>query len=565
MPKSGRELQPEMRAWQILLLVLVAAFASFPAQAETPDAALAKLIEDARAEASAPGTCAQPNLDRLVRVFCENRLRPGVREYYPLFGTREGETRSGYDVDVARALARRLDVEPTLVRVNAATRVPLLAEGRIDVIVATMGHNTQRDGQVRFIRPHYYQSETIIVGPRALPVKGWADIAGRTICVTIGNGSNAQIVSHNTRLMLFDEAGVLPDRLGDETCTLAAQDDSFFDFYFIDPDFAARFDKKFGFAQVPWGMAVARTASTDRLARAFDLMSQIFHRDGVFLEIARANRVGTGFLERQQAVWKRPECNTDTGSTNPACVLPALEADLEPTPFAGRVVAFEKWVAARTGIALSLPMFKTMPAWSLFRDGIANSLILVAGALAATLLFALMLGAVQSSRMFLLRWPARAVTVVLQSSPVVLTLVIAAAVAHALFPYSSAVAIGAAIVALGLMNGSNAGQAIAEAMHTLRTERGSASIPTRELFGRAVSRSATQIVSFLINAAKGTPIASFIGAPELLSALTDITSFASGRATTYSLLLVFYVAVVVIVVWLCGRLRILLEQRHAPA
>ena len=79
------------------------------------------------------------------------------------------------------------------------------------------------------------------------------------------------------------------------------------------------------------------------------------------------------------------------------------------------------------------------------------------------------------------------------------------------------------------------------------------------LFGRALGRSATQIVAFLVNAAKGTPIASFIGAPELLSALTDITSFSSGRATTYTLLLVFYTVVVMIVVWLCGRLRLWLE------
>ena len=69
-------------------------------------------------------------------------------------------------------------------------------------------------------------------------------------------------------------------------------------------------------------------------------------------------------------------------------------------------------------------------------------------------------------------------------------------------------------------------------------------------------------MSFLINAAKGTPIASFIGAPELLSALTDITSFASGRATTYSLVLVFYIVVVVVVVWLCGKLRAFLERRQ---
>ena len=75
------------------------------------------------------------------------------------------------------------------------------------------------------------------------------------------------------------------------------------------------------------------------------------------------------------------------------------------------------------------------------------------------------------SRSRLLRWPARAVTVTLQSSPIVLTLVIAAALAHALFPYSAAVAIGAAILALGLTNGSNAGQAISEAMASLRNER----------------------------------------------------------------------------------------------
>lgn len=555
-----------MRRAARLLAALAGAvlFLNGGASAETPDAALAALIDQARREAAAPGACGQPGLDRLVRIFCDQKLRAGVREYYPLFGTREGQVRSGYDVDVARAVAKHLDVEPVFTRVNAASRIPLLAEDKIDLTIATMGHNAQRDGQVRFIRPHYYQSQTVIVGPKALPIGDWRDIAGRTVCVTIGNNSNAQIVAHNARLMLFDEAGALPDRLKDETCILAAQDDSFFDYYFTEPDFAARFGQKFGFAQLPWGMAVALNGS-DRLARALDLMSQIFHRDGVFIDIAKENRVSTGFLEQQRQVWNRPACNTDKGSSDPACVLPALNTALEPTRYARQVAAFESWIEARTGLALQLPMFKTMPAWLLFKAGIINSLVLVVGALAATLAFSIVLGAVQSSRSAAIRWPARGLVVVLQSSPVVLTLVIAAAVAQAFFAYSSTVAIGAAIVALGLMNGSNAGQAIAEAMQTLRAERGSASIPTLELLSRAVGRSATQIVSFLINAAKGTPIASFIGAPELLSALTDITSFASGRASTYSLLLVFYVAVVIVVVWLCGKLRDALERRQVAA
>lgn len=545
-----------MRALSFRILIGLAALllAAASARAATPDEALAQLLQEARSD------CAQPT-DRLSRVLCSGKLRVGVRAYYPLFGVRDGEERDGYEPDVARAIAERLGVEPVFSRVNAASRIPMLAEDRIDLVIATMGHNTQRDGQARFIRPHYYQSQTVLVGPKALPIHDWQDVAARTICVTIGNGSNAEIVSHNARLMLFDEAGVLPPRLKDETCSLAAQDDSFFAFYFTDPAFAAQFEEKFGFAQVPWGMGVARTGS-DKLARALDLMSQIFHRDGVFLRIARENRIGTAFLERQQAVWRTPACNTDTGSTDPACVLPALDASLQPTPFAGRVEAFEAWLKDRTGLEIALPMLKTAPAFSLLLNGIANSLILIAGALVATLAFAIVFGFASGSGSRLLRWPAWFVTVILQSSPIVLTLVIAATLAHALMPYSSAVAIGASILALGLSNGSNAGQAVGEAVVSLHREGREKGMG---VFVHALGRSATSIVSFLVNAAKGTPIASFIGAPELLSALTDITSFSSGRATTYCLLLVFYTVVVMIVVWLCGRLRIWLESSERPA
>lgn len=527
-------------------------------QDNSPDAALNRLLEQVRA--TIPGACKQPDVDRLVRILCAGQIRIGVRDYYPLFATNENQVREGYEVDVAHAIAKRLGVEADLVRVNAATRIPLLAEDRIDLIIATMGHNTQRDEQVRFIRPHYYQSETTVVGPRDLAVKGWPDVRGRTVCGTVGNLANAELVSHGARLMLFDEAGLLPERLKDETCTLAAHDDSFFAYYLIDPAFSARFVQKFGFAQVPWGMAVVRDG-TKELARALELISQIFHRDGVFLNIAGSHRISTAFLEQQNDVWSRPECNTDTGSTNPACVLPALDAELQPTSFAARVSAFEGWFSSHTGITLMLPMLKTAPAWSLFKSGVVNTFVLIGGALTATLVFALAFGAAQGSRFRLLRWSARTVTVTLQSSPIVLTLVIAAAVAHAFFPYSSVVAIGAAIAALGLTNGANAGQAISEAMLSLRAEQEAMHPADRSgLFTRALGRSATQIVAFLVNATKGTPVASFIGAPELLSALTDISSFSVGRVTTYWLLLIFYTVVVMIVVWLCGMLRSFLER-----
>ena len=207
-------------------------------------------------------------------------------------------------------------------------------------------------------------------------------------------------------------------------------------------------------------------------------------------------------------------------------------------------------------------MLKTAPAFSLFLNGIANSLILIVGALTATFGFAIAFGFALGSDFRPLRWLARLVTMTLQSSPIVLTLVIAATFAHALIPYSAAVALAASILALGLSNGSNAGQAVSEAVISLHHEGGEKGMP---LFVHALGRSATSIVSFLINAAKGTPAASFIGAPELLSALTDVSSFSSGRVTIYCIVLIFYTVVVMIVVWACGWLRAWLEGRQVPA
>src|SRR5471032_1160232 len=540
-----------MRWWFALLTLVAALPASAQSPAPSPDAELAKLLDEARA------SCSQPSIDRLVRILCGGHIRVGVRDNYPLFATYENSTRQGFEIDVADAIAAKLGVEADHTRVNAANRIPLLAEDRTDVTIATMGHNTQRSGQVRFVRPHYYQSETILVGAPGLRVSSWVDVPERTICATVGNGSNAELVSHGARLMLFDEAGLLPDRLRNGTCTLAAQDNSFFAASFADPVFAKSFVEKFGFAQVPWGMAVARTGS-DRLARALDLMSATFHRDGVFLEFARRHKIAIAFLEQQKAVWNRLDCNIADGPSRTACILPALNSELQPTSFALPVTVLESWVEAHLDIDLQLPMLKTASAWSLFKSGVATSLLLIAGALAATLGFALLLGAAQGARSAVPHTLARMLTIVLQSSPIVLTLVIVSALSHALFPATAVAAIGSAIVALGLTNGANAGQAIGEAMTSLRAEG-----VQDGLFGRALGRSASQIVSFMVNAAKGTPTASFIGAPELLTALTDISSFSTGRVTTYWLLLIFYTVVVMLVVWLCGRLKVWLERQQA--
>jgi polar amino acid transport system substrate-binding protein len=65
--------------------------------------------------------------------------------------------------------------------------------------------------------------------------------------------------------------------------------------------------------------------------------------------------------------------------------------------------------------------------------------------------------------------------------------------------------------------------------------------------------SATPFRASVINATKASPIAAFIGAPELLSVLIDLTAFSGGRAVTLGIMTLFYLLVVQLVVVLSAR------------
>src|SRR4051812_39366427 len=101
-----------MRWWLVLLTLM----AAWPASAQSPDAELARALDEARA------SCSKPSSDRLVRILCGGHIRIGVRDYYPLFATHENNTRQGFEIDVAEAIAAKLGVEADFTRVNAASR-----------------------------------------------------------------------------------------------------------------------------------------------------------------------------------------------------------------------------------------------------------------------------------------------------------------------------------------------------------------------------------------------------------------------------------------------------------
>jgi ABC-type amino acid transport substrate-binding protein/ABC-type amino acid transport system permease subunit len=543
------------RAWRLLVLLAVLTGAIWrPAFADTTEAAIDAMLVAAHAHG-----CQAPT-DVLDRILCDGVMRVGVRGNYPGFGIVRDGFFAGFDADVALAIAHRLGVRMQPVAVTPANRIEMVADDAVELVIATMSHSVTRDREIHFVRPHYYASHTAVIGPRRLILPNNGSIAGRTICVPLGNVSNTLLARQGARLLIFDQPRHLLDALRFDRCALVAHDDTYFAGSMADRAFSARFEEKLSILPTPWGIGIAKS-NTETLGRLLALMVTDFHRSGVLIGLARKDSVSDTFLTEQRAVWSNPACILSSGDPSPTCMLnPVADADT-PTVIAPFVVAVETWLQKHLGIHVVFAMLKGQAALALFVQGIVNTLILIFGAIVSTVCFALLFQAGLRHRRRTIGVAARWMTTVLQSSPTVLLLILGYFLATAVLAYGSGVALWTAIIVVGLCNGSFAGSAVADAAQTLANETG----VRRPPLPAVLRHSATQVIGFAVNAARASAAASFIGTPDLVTALTDIASVTTERRTTFAILLVFYLAVLMLVVWLAGVLTRRLRVQEAAA
>ena len=116
----------------ILLFALLS-----PARAGESRAMLAaqQILDQARTSAT---DCTRAS-EALVSILCAKQLRVGLRSYYPGFSVRDDtNTFSGFEVDIAGRIADFLGVRLVPVAVDTKTRIPLVSDGDIDLVIATM-------------------------------------------------------------------------------------------------------------------------------------------------------------------------------------------------------------------------------------------------------------------------------------------------------------------------------------------------------------------------------------------------------------------------------------------
>jgi polar amino acid transport system substrate-binding protein len=91
----------------------------------------------------------------------------------------------GLDIDMAKLIAAKLGVKVELVPVTSANRIPYLQTKKAQLVISTLGKNPEREKVIDFTAAYspFFQA---VFAPKALALKSFADLGGKTVGVTRG-------------------------------------------------------------------------------------------------------------------------------------------------------------------------------------------------------------------------------------------------------------------------------------------------------------------------------------------------------------------------------------------
>ena len=123
--------------------------------------------------------------DALARLRARGTLRWGGDmqggEPYVFQDPRDGRRLTGFEVEIADALARRLGVRAEFVQNDWQTLIPSLERGDFDVALNGIEVTPARRARVAFTRPYYAFTETLVVRRDDRSVHGLGDLRGARV------------------------------------------------------------------------------------------------------------------------------------------------------------------------------------------------------------------------------------------------------------------------------------------------------------------------------------------------------------------------------------------------
>lgn len=139
------------------------------------------------------GLGAAAHADTLDNIKQRKKILVAVDIGAPPYGFLDAQAKqAGSDIEAARLLAKDLGVELEVVPVSGPNRVPFLMTNKADVVMASFSITEERRKVIDFSEP-YGVVPVVVAGPKAAEVKGFAELAGKSVAVTRGTTSDQEL------------------------------------------------------------------------------------------------------------------------------------------------------------------------------------------------------------------------------------------------------------------------------------------------------------------------------------------------------------------------------------
>ena len=153
-----------------------------------------------------PAFCADSTYDR---IKSRGKLVVATSpSYFPFEIYNKENELIGYDIDVARFIAKELDVELELIPFEWDGIVPALTTKKVDVIIACMNITEERSKVVSFSKPYFTADLGLLINEKykQAGIHSWRDLDLQDIKIAVMQGTTAHFYAEK----YFEKAQVVP-------------------------------------------------------------------------------------------------------------------------------------------------------------------------------------------------------------------------------------------------------------------------------------------------------------------------------------------------------------------
>jgi polar amino acid transport system substrate-binding protein len=229
--------------------------------------------------------------DTIAKIKERGTIVVGVKNDYKPWGYLDPSGKIvGMEIDLVNDIASKLGVKVEMIPVIAANRMEFLNQGRIDLILATMGDTADRRKVIGMVEPNYYAGGTNVLAPKSANLKQWTDLKGRKVCGVQGAYYNRRVTQlYAPELVVFPAVPEALNALAGGNCVAFL-----FDNTLIESTLAGGDPKWTGY-EMPlptedpqlWAMGIRQADMNAPFGEFLKKLSVEWHKTGKLLELEK--------------------------------------------------------------------------------------------------------------------------------------------------------------------------------------------------------------------------------------------------------------------------------------